>query len=83
MSDLTSAPNIGPVLAGELQALGLETVDQLSELGSLEVGRRLEARGFHDCAHAVLAVEGAIRGVRWTTIPADERHALADNWKSR
>ncbi len=75
--------NIGPALAADLGDMGIRDAGDLRELGAIEVGRRLEAAGKHDCINAVLAVEGAIRGRRWMSMPAEDRARLAHEWAQR
>jgi len=58
--------NIGPRLAADLRAVGIEDVETLREVGADESAARLEPAGLHDCTHAKRALDGALRGVRWT-----------------
>jgi TfoX C-terminal domain len=69
-------PNIGIQLATELARSGVTTPIQLVELGSLAVATRLQENGFSVCHSKLCALEGAIRGVRWHSIPTQERLAL-------
>lgn len=75
--------NIGPVLAADLDRAGVQDLETLRRLGSVEAGKALEAAGAHDCSHAVLALEGALHGVRWTDLPATVRHTISQQWKER
>ena len=75
---LTDLPNIGAVLAERLEDAGIETAADLKTLGSVEAVLRVCAGMDADapCANMLYALEGAIRGVRWHGIPADERAEL-------
>jgi len=75
---LTDLPNIGAVLAGKLRAAGVETPSDLEGLGSVEALRRVRRRTEDDrpCPNMLCALEGAIRGVRWYSIPKTERDQL-------
>ena len=75
---LTDLPNIGPVLARELVAAGLGSEEALTAAGSVEAARRLATGGRADCYNMLMALEGAIRGVRWHAIPKPERQTLKD-----
>lgn len=74
--ELRSLPNIGAVLSGELEAIGVRDRAGLVALGSVEAARRLADNGRVDCHNMLMALEGAIRGVRWHAIPKAEREDL-------
>jgi DNA transformation protein len=76
MSQLTDLPNIGKIVAKQLTTAGIETAEQLLREGSIGAALRLEGAGFVVCENKLFALEGAIRGVRWHSIPVDERKAL-------
>ena len=74
---LVGLPNIGDVLAEKLALAGITDYDNLVSLGSVEV--TLKIRDGVDpgaCYNMLYAIEGAIRGVRWHTIPKEERNQL-------
>jgi DNA transformation protein and related proteins len=75
--NLTDLPNIGSALAEKLASAGITYYEELAALGSVEVA--LKIRDGLDpgaCYNMLYALEGAIRGVRWHTIPKDERNRL-------
>ena len=82
MSRLTDLPNLGPVVAEQLGQAGIATPEMLLELGSVEAALRLEESGVSVCSSKLSALEGAIRGVRWHAIPADERAALRERFEA-
>lgn len=60
--ELTDLPNIGPVLAGNLKKIGVDTPEQLRELGAERAF--LKIRGQVDpgaCLHQLEALAGAGR----------------------
>jgi len=75
--NFAGVPNIGDVLAEKLSLAGITSYADLASLGSVEVMLKI-----HDgvdpgaCYNMLYAIEGAIRGVRWHTIPRDERDRL-------
>jgi DNA transformation protein len=74
VTPIERAVNIGPVLSGELRQAGIETIEQLQRVGYVKAWRRIHAvNPERDCTHAMLALAGAIQGVRWTALPADVR----------
>jgi DNA transformation protein len=75
---LEDVVNIGPALAHDLRAIGVEDVEALREMGAREVWLRLYEAGARDCLSSFLALEGAVRGVRWMQIAPDERDACCD-----
>jgi DNA transformation protein len=84
MARLEDTVNIGPVLAGELRRVGIATTDELQKLGARTAwGRIQRINPDRDCASSLLALEGAVRGVRWMTIPKAEREEIAAYAHSR
>ena len=74
--ELTDLPNIGPVLAGNLKKIGVDTPEQLRELGA--EGAFLKIRG-GACLHQLEALAGAEAGVRKSLLPP-ERKAQLKSW---
>lgn len=74
---IEKAVNIGPVLATELRAVGISSVEQLHQVGWLEATRRLlqQAPG-RDPLPIALQLAGAIAGVRWTRLAAGDRREI-------
>jgi DNA transformation protein len=77
ITPIQNAVNIGPVLTQRLLAVGVTTLDEVRERGAIEVWQLIAdtAEG-NERAHMLLALEGALRGQRWTSIPRSERDAL-------
>ena len=79
MAALETLPNIGKVLAGRLQAAGIETDAQLLKLGDAAAFRRICNELPDDaCTHTRLALAGAARGVRWHDLDAELKKQLAE-----
>jgi DNA transformation protein len=71
------AVNIGPVLSERLGSVGIETLEQLKQLGTLHAWKLIaDKTPSEECVHTLLALEGAIRAVRWTSISQRERDRL-------
>jgi len=82
-SDLIDLPNLGEVVVAQLARAGITTPAQLRRSGSVGAALRLEAMGVSVCASKLCALEGAIRGIRWHSIPAAERTALQKRFAAR
>ena len=78
--ELTDLPNIGPELARCLLEAGISSVAELESVGSIEAAIRISPYrpDASACRSALCALEGALRGVRWHSIPKIERDEL---WK--
>lgn len=58
-SSLAALPNIGSVLAKELERIGVRTPADLRQLGSVEAAVRVAENGRTDCYSMLCALEGA------------------------
>jgi DNA transformation protein len=71
------AVNIGPVLSQRLRSVGVETLEQLKQLGALQAWQLIAGQTpAEESVHTLLALEGAIRAIRWTAISQGERNRL-------
>jgi DNA transformation protein len=73
MSKLSSMPNIAKILEDKLQKVGINSSEELIEIGSKEAFLRIRAEDNSACLNMLCALEGAIQGVRW--------HGLDDSTK--
>ena len=76
MSDLTELPNIGQTLAERLQSIGISNREQLADVGSVEALIRIGHATGSGCYNTLYALEGAIQGVRWHSLPGQVRQEL-------
>jgi len=75
--ELTDLPNIGPVLAQNLYAVGVNTPEALREIGA--EGAWLVIRGQVDpgaCLHQLQALAGAAAGVPKKDLPPERKAEL-------
>ena len=80
MGRLTDLPNIGPVLAGNLEKIGVTGPDQLREMGAEEAFLRIRAQvDSAACLHQLEALAGAVEGVKKGLLPP-ERKAELKTW---
>lgn len=76
MGELAKQPNLGPVLEAQLARAGIFTLSQLREAGSREAWLRIQSFDENACIHRLLALEGAIQGVKKTLLPEKTRTEL-------
>ena len=67
---LVDLPNIGPVLAMQLEQAGVSTPDDLRVVGARQAWLRIRRVDASACINRLYALEGAIRGIRWSSLPA-------------
>lgn len=76
--------NIGVVLAAGLRGVQIDTLDALRSLGAVAAWKRLRAtEPALATPRTLLALEGAIRGVRWTALSDAERQELGEGAAGR
>ncbi len=83
MTDLTALPNIGGKLADELQRVRISSAEQLVELGSVEAALRITRGRTHTGYNLLYALEGAIRAVRWHSLPKEDRARIRAEYDER
>lgn len=80
---LTELPNIGPVLAGNLQKSGIETPEQLRNAGAYDAFMRIRTQvDAGACLHQLEALEGAVEGVKKSALSAEKKAELKAFHKS-
>ena len=78
MSELEKLPNIGKVVAAQLEEAGIHTADELRAAGSQNAWLAIQAIDPSACYHRLCGLEGAIRGVRWHDLPPEVKKELKD-----
>lgn len=76
--DLTALKNIGPKSADRLRAAGIESREQIEELGVVEVYRRL-SRIYPASLTMLWALQGALLDLPFHQVPVEMRSALLDD----
>jgi len=75
--ELTELPNIGPVLAGNLRKVGIETPEELRRAGTYDVSMRIRTQvDSGACLHQLEAIERAVEGVKKSTLAPEKRAEL-------
>lgn len=73
---LSDCPNLGPVSAALLAGVGVHTLEQLRQLGSVAVYARLKRSGVRMSLNLLWAMEGVLTGVHWQVVAREHRASL-------
>lgn len=72
MGKLSKLPNIGNEIERQLNQVGVTTYDELKHLGAENAWLRIQGIDESACMNRLLALEGALQGVKKTLL-TDER----------
>jgi DNA transformation protein len=75
---LSELPNIGKELEKKLNSVGIQTPDELAEVGSVAAVKRISSTSDDGCLNMLYALEGAIQGIRWHYLPAEIKKKVKD-----
>lgn len=64
MCELSKLPNIGRVVEEQLNEVGINTYDELKNIGAEEAWLRIQKNDPSACINRLLALEGAIKKVK-------------------
>lgn len=64
MNDLIKLPNIGPVVAKQLNQVGIDSYEQLKKRGSKQTWLDIQHIDTSACIHRLYAFEAAIRFIK-------------------
>ena len=78
MGELSKLPNIGKEVETQLNTIGIFTYDELKDIGTEQAWLRIQEIDTSACIHRLLALEGAIEGVRKTDLPQPRKAELKD-----
>lgn len=74
---LADMMNLGPATEEYLRAVGIETPEQLSEIGSVDAYRRLKERFPRQVNLLFLyAMEGALLDIHWNALPPEVKDEI-------
>lgn len=83
MGELSKLPNIGKVLEEQLNDVGINTVDELIDIGSKEAWLRIKEIDDSACVNRLMALEGAIQNIRWHDLSDNDKKNLKDFYNSQ
>ena len=64
MGELSKLPNIGKKVEEQLLQVGIHSADELKRVGAKEAWIRIQEIDESACIHRLMALEGAIQGVK-------------------
>ena len=64
MGELSSLPNIGKVMEEQLMQVGIHSAGELKRVGAKDAWLRIQTIDESACIHRLMALEGAIQGVK-------------------
>lgn len=78
MGELSKLPNIGKSVEEQLNQVGITSFEELKEVGAKNAWLKIQEIDESACIHRLMALEGAIHGVKKTMLPdevkADLKH---------
>ncbi|ABS34406.1 competence protein TfoX [Clostridium botulinum] len=82
MGELLKLPNIGKEVESQLNKVGIFSYDELKDIGTEQAWLKIQEIDSSACIHRLLALEGAIQGVKKTALPQERKAELKDfyNW---
>lgn len=85
MGELSKLPNIGKEVERQLNEAGIYTYEELKEIGAEQAWLKIQERDASACIHRLLALEGAICGVKKTLLPEERKAELKEfyNWHKK
>lgn len=78
MTELSKLPNIGKKLEEQLHQVGINTADELKETGAKDAWLKIQAIDESACINRLLALEGAIEGVKKTLLQDEVKTDLKE-----
>lgn len=82
MGELSKLPNIGKEVERQLNEVGIFTYDELKAIGAEQAWLKIQEIDPSACIHRLLAMEGAIHGIKKTELSQKRKEDLKDfyNW---
>lgn len=77
-SELLELKNLGMASVNILQAIGVNTYEDLSNMGPVEAYCRIKARGIHVSKVMLYALQGALMDVHWNDLPPEMKTQLVE-----
>lgn len=76
MGELSKLPNIGKVVEEQLNQVGVFTVEELKAMGAKQAWMKIQEIDETACIHRLMALEGALWGVKKSGLPEDVKADL-------
>lgn len=78
MGELSNLPNIGKIVEEQLFRIGINSVDELKRIGAKEAWLKIQEIDESACIHRLMALEGAIQGVKKTMLSDEVKADLKE-----
>ena len=78
MGELSKLPNIGKAVEEQLIQVGINTTDELKQTGAKTAWLKIQEIDESACINRLMALEGAIRGIKKTLLPDEVKTDLKD-----
>lgn len=78
MGELSKLPNIGKVVEDQLNEVGIHTLEELKAVGTEQAWLKIQEIDESACIHRLLALEGAIQGIKKTLLPEARKEELRE-----
>lgn len=78
MGELSNLPNIGKIVEEQLISVGINSADQLKELGAKAAWLKIQQIDSSACIHRLMVLEGAIEGVKKSMLPEEVKADLKE-----
>jgi DNA transformation protein and related proteins len=75
-SELLELKNLGMASVNILQAIGINTYEDLAEVGPVNAYRKIKDRGIHVSKVMLYALQGALMDVHWNDLPPELKTQL-------
>ena len=70
--------NIGGVVEGQLNEVGIRTLEELKAAGSKQAWLKIKSIDCSACINRLCALEGAIQGIRWHDLDVEKKGELKE-----
>ena len=78
MGELSKLPNIGAVVEEQLNQVGINSYDQLKEMGSRQAWLKIKAIDDSACINRLYGLEGAVQGIKKSQISSEVKAELKE-----
>ena len=78
MGELSKLPNIGKTVEEQLNQVGINSVDVLKNIGAKDAWLKIQEIDESACINRLMALEGAIEGVKKTMLPDEVKADLKE-----
>jgi DNA transformation protein len=82
MGELSKLNNIGERVEEQLNQVGIYSEEELQLIGAKEAWLRIQSIDESACIHRLLALEGAICGVKKTVLPEEKKNELKEFYRN-